>query len=100
YVATELDHHPGLGEGRTDRLRQQVRQVVTESREIQRLVLFVVRDAEPAAEVEVAHRGGRRLRQPQQQLHCPPLGIGQDIGVQVLGTREDVEAEELTLGVV
>jgi hypothetical protein len=59
----------------------------------------VVRDSEPTADVEVPHWFRRVLGQPQREVDGLLLGLAQDVGPQVLRTREDVEAEKVQAAV-
>ena len=62
-------------------------------------VLVEVRDAEAAAEVEVADRASAHVSaSSQRELDRLALRLAEDLGVQVLRAGEDVEAEEVEVG--
>ena len=70
-------------------------QVLPHGAEVQRGVGVGVRDAEAAAEVEVAHRVGQLLGEVEQEVDRAPLRLDEDLGAEVLRAGEEVEAEEV-----
>ncbi len=93
-IAAEFDDDAGLRQQRGDPLAQEPRQIVADRRQVEGLVPARVRDAEPAAEIEVPD-GRRHVGQPEDQVHGAPLRLADVVGAQVLRAREDVEALEV-----
>ena len=51
--------------------------------------------AQPAADIQPAHRPGRTLGQPECQLEGLGLRFHDGVGAQVLGAAEDVETHKI-----
>ena len=97
-VAPELDDDARLRQQRPHRAGHEVLEVRADRGEVQRRVALVVRDAEAAADVEVAHGPRRVVGEPQRELDGPALRLAEDLGVEVLRAGEDVEAEPVDVG--
>ena len=97
-VAAELDRRPARREAWGDRIGHQAREVVTDRGEIEWLVALEVRDAEAAADVQVADRCRGVLGELQGQRDRLALRLAEDLGIQVLRAGEDVESEQIQIG--
>ena len=92
-VAAQLDDHMRARHLPADAVRDRL-QVLTDGRQVQRLLTRKVRNAEPASEIEKLHRRVRMLGQPQCQFVALELRLADRFGTKVLRSREEVETFE------
>ena len=68
-VATQLEHHARLRKAGANHVVEQAGEVLADRGQVEGPVPFEIRDPEAAADVEVADRLRRGVRQPQRQRH-------------------------------
>src|SRR5690242_1122534 len=83
-VAPELDDDLRLRQRLFDAARDETREVLADGIEVERRILREIRDAEAAADIEMAKRHGRIGRERDGELDDALLHLDQHIGAEVL----------------
>src|SRR3712207_4601818 len=83
-VSTKLYDDLDLRQRRSDPVGEHLLEVGADGSEVEGRILGEVRDAEAAAEVQVADLCGRGLGESQQQFRAAALRFAQQRGVEIL----------------